>query len=277
MSEHPANNRASDWSVFRCTLIVIGTIGLALALWQVSSVLLLSFGAVLFAIVLRAAARPITHHSGLSDGPAVGIVVFLILCLFLGMAALFGSTISSQFFDLSTRISSSRRRVARTLGVKDLSQKIMDQLGSSSFSIFKDITNIALSVFNAAANALVLVIAGVFIALKPSLYRRGLLLLFPRTNRTRMDRTFGHIGGALENWLLGQLVSMTLVGVLTGIALSIIGLPSTFALALIAGLTEFIPLLGPILGGIAAVLVASAEGCSQVLWTLAAILAVQQI
>ena len=92
-----------------------------------------------------------------------------------------------------------------------------------------------------------------------------------------MDRTFGHIGGALENWLLGQLVSMTLVGVLTGIALSIIGLPSTFALALIAGLTEFIPLLGPILGGIPAVLVASGEGSSQVLWTLAAILAVQQI
>jgi predicted PurR-regulated permease PerM len=277
MSERLENRRVSDWSVFSRTLIVIGTIGLALALWQASSVLLLSFGAVLFAIVLRAAAKPIARHTWLSDGAAVGLVVFLILCLFLGIAALFGSTISSQFSDLSSQIPSSLGALEGQLGVKDLSRKISSQLGSGSLSIFQSISNIALSVFNAAANALVLVIAGVFIALKPSLYRRGLLLLFPKTNRARMDRTFGHIGGALERWLLGQLVSMTLVGILTGIALSIIGLPSTFALALIAGLTEFIPLLGPILGGIPAVLIASGEGFSQVLWTLAAILAVQQI
>ncbi len=230
MSERLENRRVSDWSVFRRTLIVIGTIGLALALWQASSVLLLSFGAVLFAIVLRAAARPIARHSWLSDGAAVGLVVFLILCLFLGIAALFGSTISSQFSDLSSQIPSSLGALEEQLGVKDLSRKISSQLGSGSLSIFQSISNIALSVFNAAANALVLVIAGVFIALKTSLYRRGMLLLFPKTNRARMDRTFGHIGGALERWLLGQLVSMTLVGT-----------PSTFALALIAGLTGLQP------------------------------------
>jgi predicted PurR-regulated permease PerM len=276
-SHHPRHESSWDWTVFRRTLIVIGTIGLALALWQTSNVLLLSFGAVLFAIVLRAAARPITRYTKLSDGPAVGLVLLLILCLFLGMAALFGSTISSQFSDLSTRLPGSLGALEEQLGVKDLSQKISSQLGSSSLSIFQSITNIALSVFNAAANALVLVIAGVFIALKPSLYRRGLLLLFPRSNRAQMERTFGHMGGALQHWLLGQLVSMTLVGVLTCIALSLIGLPSAFALGVIAGVTEFIPLLGPILGGIPAVLIASGEGFSQVLWTLAAILAVQQI
>ncbi len=269
--------RAFDWTIFRRTLIVIGTIALALAIWQTVNVFLLAFGAALFAIVLRAAARPISHHTGLSDGWAVGLTVFLILCLFLGMAALFGTTISSQFSDFSTRIPNSLGALDDQLGVKGLSQKITEQLGSSSFSIFKNFTTIALSVFNAAADALVLVIAGVFIALKPALYRRGFLLLFPKTNRERMNRTFEHIGNGLQQWLLGQLISMTLVGVLTAIALSIIGLPSTFALALIAGLTEFIPLLGPILGGIPAILVASGEGTSSVLWTLVAILAVQQI
>ncbi len=79
----------------------------------------------------------------------------------------------------------------------------MEQLGSSSFSKFKNITSVALSMFNAAADALVLVIARVFIALMPALFR-GWVLLFPKSNLSKVDNTFGHIGGALENWLLGS-------------------------------------------------------------------------
>jgi predicted PurR-regulated permease PerM len=270
-------DRRLDWMVLRWTLIVAGTTALALGVWQISGVLLLFFGAVLFAIVLRTAARPLSRHTRISEGFAVGLTVLLMLGLFAGIAALFGTTVSSEFRDLSSRIPSAIRLVEDQLGFKHLYDKLIDQLGSSSLSIFKNITSLVLTTFNAAANALVLLIAGVFIALKPSLYRRGLLLLFPQASRERIDKTFDHTASALEYWLLGQLVSMTLVGLLTGIALSIIGLPSTFALGLIAGLTEFIPLLGPILGGIPAIFVAAAEGPSQVLWTFVAILAVQQV
>jgi predicted PurR-regulated permease PerM len=272
-----ATPAASDWTVLRRTLIVIGTIALALALWQISNVVLIAFGAVLFAIILRAAARPMSRHTGISDGLAVGLTVFLILCLFLGLVAFFGATISTQFSELSARIPTSLGAIDERFGAKGLSEKITEQLGSSSFQIFQNITNIALSAFNAGAAALVLVVAGVFIALKPNLYQQGALLLLPKTSRARVEETLGHIGAGLQQWLLGQLLAMALVGALTAIAFSIIGLPSTFALALIAGLAEFIPLLGPVLGGIPALLIASGEGVSSVLWTLAALATVQQI
>jgi predicted PurR-regulated permease PerM len=87
-------SRVSDWTVFRRSFIIIGTISLTLALWHLANVVLLAFGAVLFAIVLRAAARPISHGTGMSDGLAVGLTALLILCLFLGLAALFGATLS---------------------------------------------------------------------------------------------------------------------------------------------------------------------------------------
>jgi predicted PurR-regulated permease PerM len=267
----------SDWTVLRRTLIVIGTIALALALWQIANVVLIAFGAVLFAIILRAAARPISRYTGMSDGLAVGLTVFLILCLVLGILAFFGATIGTQFSELSARIPTSLGAIDERFGVKGLSAKITEQLGSSSFHIFQNLTNIALSALNAGAAALVLVVAGVFIALKPNLYQQGALLLLPKTSRARVEETLSHIGAGLQQWLLGQLLAMALVGALTAIAFSIIGLPSTFALALIAGFAEFVPLLGPVLGGIPALLIASGEGVSAVLWTLGALVTVQQI
>lgn len=278
MPSVPTNSeQTSDWTVFRRTLIVIGTIGFALALWRISDVLLLAFAAVLFAILLRAAARPLALHTGLSDGLALGVTVFLIVCLFVGTVSLFGATISSQLSDLSSRLPSSVKVLEEQAGINNLFQQIWDQLGSSSFSIFQSLTNVVRSLVNAAADTLVLIIASIFIAVKPSLYRRGVLLLFPKAERRQLEKTFDHIANALEQWLFGQLISMVLVGILMAIALSIIGLPSPFALALIAGVAEFIPLLGPILGGILPLIVAFGEGSTTVLWTLVVIVVIQQI
>jgi predicted PurR-regulated permease PerM len=131
-----------------------------------------------------------SRHTGISDGLAVGLTVFLILCLVLGILAFFGATIGTQSSELSARIPTSLGAIDERFGVKGLSAEITEQLGSSSFHIFQNLTNIALSAFNAAA-ALVLVVAGVFIALKPNLYQQGALLLLPKTSRARFERALG--------------------------------------------------------------------------------------
>ena len=56
----------------------------------------------------------------------------------------------------------------------------------------------------------------------------------------------------LKLWLLGQLFAMVVTGVLTALALWLIGLPAAAGLGLIAGVLEFIPLLGPFLGAVPA-------------------------
>ena len=266
-----------DATVVRIMLIVIGSIALAAALWTISDVLLLAFGAIILAILLRAASAPLKRYLPVSDGAALAIAGLLLLLLLAGAGVIFGSQITAQLSELSTQIPGAVQRIEQTLGVQDLLPQLRDQLSSSASSIFRNLTNFAFTATAAAANAVLLAIAGVFFALKPRLYRDGFLLLFPRDKRGPIDKTLSHAGNALQQWLLGQLISMTLVGVLMGLGLWIVGLPSPFALGLIAGLVEFVPLLGPIVGGVVPLLLAFGQGGTTVLWTLLVILIVQQI
>jgi predicted PurR-regulated permease PerM len=70
---------------------------------------------------------------------------------------------------------------------------------------------------------------------------------------------------------------MTFVGVLAALGLWLIGLPSPFALGLIAGLLDFVPFVGPILGALPAVLIASTVDGATVLWTILLFTVIQQL
>ena len=81
----------------------------------------------------------------------------------------------------------------------------------------------------------------------------------------------------LKSWLAAQLISMTVVGVLTGIGLLLIGMPLAFILGIIAGLLAFIPNIGPVLAVAPALLLAFGEGPSMLLWVAAVYLSVQTL
>jgi predicted PurR-regulated permease PerM len=70
---------------------------------------------------------------------------------------------------------------------------------------------------------------------------------------------------------------MILIGVLSGLAAWIIGLPPAIALGLIAFAAEFVPYLGPIIAAVPAVLVAATIDTTAMLWTIAAYLIIHQI
>jgi predicted PurR-regulated permease PerM len=77
-----------------------------------------------------------------------------------------------------------------------------------------------------------------------AIYRRGLIKLFPPSQHERIEGALTAAGYSLKMWLLGQLVAMALIFVMVTSALWFIGVPSPIALGLIAGLAEFVPLVG---------------------------------
>ena len=117
----------------------------------------------------------------------------------------------------------------------------------------------------------------IYLAADPGLYQAGLLKLVPGPRRDLARVALGETARALRLWLLGQLVSMSVIGVLTGLGLAWVGLPSALALGLLAGLLAFVPLVGPIVSAIPALLLALADGAATVGWTLAVFVGVQQI
>jgi predicted PurR-regulated permease PerM len=133
------------------------------------------------------------------------------------------------------------------------------------------------AVLGGLADFVLVVIAGIYIAASPHTYRKGLVQLFPIGQHERAEGSLSAAGQALKLWLVGQMISMAGVGVLSSLAFWFIGLPSPFALGLIAGLADFIPFVGPIIGALPAVLLAFTVDGTTVLWTVLAVVAIQQI
>jgi len=100
---------------------------------------------------------------------------------------------------------------------------------------------------------LLILFTAIYIGAEPHLYYKGLLHLFPHEARRRADEVLAAIGVSLRKWLVAQLIMMAVIGVIDAIGLTLLGVKAALALGLIAGLLEFIPLLGPILSAIPAI------------------------
>lgn len=139
------------------------------------------------------------------------------------------------------------------------------------------IGNLLTSVFGALAYTLLVIAGGVYFAAQPQLYRSGILYLFPKRKRPLIGSALDDTGEAIKRWLLGTLFSMGLIGTLTGIGLWLLGVPSPVALGLLAGLLEFVPLIGPIAAAIPAILIAFTQSPELALWTLGLFIVIQQL
>jgi predicted PurR-regulated permease PerM len=101
--------------------------------------------------------------------------------------------------------------------------------------------------------------------------------LVPEERRGQLWSAFEASGTALKLWLKAQLLTMLLVGTVTGIGLWLIGVPSWFALALLAALLEFVPYVGPIAAAVPAILIAASVDPQTALLTIGLYILVQQL
>jgi predicted PurR-regulated permease PerM len=269
--------RPGDTDFLRRTLYLIGIAALVLLLWQIQDVLLLMFAAVLVAIVLRLLAAPIGKHLHLSGGWSLGLAA-LVLTSFIGLSFyLFGSEVIGQSQELARILPDAWNTFKDRFGLAALGQEVAQQANNPQPAL---LFNVAGWVFSAGAfviNLVLVVVGGLYIAAAPDTYYKGLLLLFPDSRRPLAEDTLDTSGNALRLWLVGQLAAMVLVGTLTTIGLLLIGIPAPLALGLLAGLAEFVPLVGPIAAAIPALLLAVGGGIETMLWTAGLYLFVQQV
>jgi predicted PurR-regulated permease PerM len=267
----------SDWVFFRRVLIVAAVLALAALIWQLSQALLLFFGAVLVGILLDGAASFFTRHTPVSRGPALALTIALVVIVLGGVIALFGPHISAQITDLTQRLPGAIDSFEQRFQLGDVSGKLVEQVQSNSGSLLFQITSMAAFILSVAGNTVLVLVAGGFLAAQPELYRRGALKLVPPEQRQIVGETLDDAGAALKQWLLGQFLSMAIVGTLTGLGLWLVGVPAPLALGLVAATAEFIPIIGPIVGAVPALLLAASMTPATVAWTIGVFVVVQQL
>ena len=101
--------------------------------------------------------------------------------------------------------------------------------------------------------------------------------LFPRGNRPRVKDAARKISTKVSAWLNGQLILAGTIGASAAVGLYLLGVPYFYVLALIAGFGEMIPVIGPILSAIPAVLVALSVSPKTALFVLIFFVVQQQI
>jgi len=106
----------------------------------------------------------------------------------------------------------------------------------------------------AVLGGIVLVIfLAIYLAINPSVYRRGFIHLVPERARARTDAVLTAIGVTLRRWLVTQLIAMIAIGAVTTVVLMALKVRAAVPLGILAGLLEFVPTLGPILSSLPAI------------------------
>jgi predicted PurR-regulated permease PerM len=267
-----------DWTYLRRLLITAVVVALAYVAWRISGILLLLFAAILVATLLTGLSEALATRTSISLHWALAIVVAGLAVLLGGFFTFFGTQLAAQVVEVWSRVPEALDAAGKRFDITDASGRLTDAFSSTSGGqLASRAASMGYTLVGVLADLVLMIVTAIYLAADPNLYRRGLVKLFPPSQHERVTDALSATAAALRLWFLGQLVSMVLVGILCAIAFSLIGVPMPIGLGVIAGITNFVPLVGPIVGAIPAILFAFTEGTATVLWTIAAILVIQQV
>ena len=268
-AEHALRAQLLPWSIRGAGLalgagLVIGLFELAVA---ASRVLLLVFVAVLLASALEPFVGWIRAHVSLGRGATVLVVYAAFFGVVLGLALVVVPTAYTQAEHTIARLPpffAEAHRWAASLRPSGLGRSLTALIDAAEATLIPRtaanpdvIVQIGLTVAEAAVSVATLLTIVFLWLVEHARIQRYVLAFVTVERRAGAREAWNEVEARLGMWVRGQLTLMLAMGVATGIAYGLLGVPAAIVLALIAGLTEVIPIVGPLLGAVPAILVAA--------------------
>ncbi|MFM7677049.1 MAG: AI-2E family transporter [Synechococcus sp.] len=270
-----------------------------LLLWSLREALVLVFAAVVLAMALCTLVGRIRQLLGCARPLALLLSLLLLVVLVLVVGTVVIPPFVDQFAELLQKIPAAGRELlqlvrqaissastmlyGRSDGALGWLQQGLQQANPAN-GLAGSLSGGALRIVGLAGNVgtgllqtLFVVAVALMIASQPTAYREVLLLLVPSFYRRRFRVVLTHCGDALSGWMSGVLISSTCVGLLALIGLSLLGVKLAAANALLAGLLNIIPNVGPTLGTLFPLSVALLESPWKALAVLGLYVAIQNL
>jgi len=231
---------------------------LLLFVYSVAEVLLLLFIAVLFALYLGAAADYLERRFRLPRWAGLPIGLLLSLLFITAVGLLIIPPVMEQTHELisamPTLLSQWEDRLFTFLGKYPLLGQMMppppatggyfDTVLERTGLYFAGLFPYVFSGLHILIDVISVLVMGIYLALRPAMYREGLVALVPSMHRSLARDILAELGTTLRGWIVGQMLAMVFLGLLTWIGLVLLKVPYALAFAVFTGVVVVVPFFG---------------------------------
>ncbi len=294
MALHPPPMQPYDWTFRRVVGATLVLISVILSFW-----LLYRFNQVVFilfiAIVIGTVIRPVVtwlHRRGLPRIAGVILVYFLLLTIIIGFALLLFPLIVEQGTTIAVAVpgyyqslrewmvDSPNQLIVRlseflpeTLTGLEPIQQTGQQMLASAGQALGYVASAAKVIFI----AIVILVLAFYWTLDGPRTIQSFLLLVSHDQRESISELISAMESKVGFYIAGQGILCLVIGIMALLAYLLIGLPNALVLALMAGVLEAVPMIGPLLGAIPAALVALSIAPDKLVWVIVATVVIQQL
>ena len=247
--------------VFFAVLII----GLVAAAAYAIDLILLVFAGILLGVLLRGAGTWIETHSTLSIRWSMVIALIVFAVVFFGSLSMFGVQIANQADQLVAAVTQAYGELQTKLQQYRITDLLMP--GTAGAAIAAP-AKAASGLLRVVASFVLILFLGLYLSTKPELYTELFLSFFNGRLRGRIAKLLDAIVSALRWWMVGQFISMGIVGVIATTGLLAIGAPMPVSLGVLAGLLTFVPYVGAVVSATPAILLAFTKGTHMVLYVV---------
>jgi len=220
------------------------------------NVLLMIFAGSLISIFFHGLADLVERKTKWKRAVSMTVGVLFTFLLIGSMFYLMGAKISQQASEMSKEIPGLVDTAESKLRESTMGRKILYYFaGNNSQKLMNSFQQIFRTSFGVVGDLYIILFIGLFFTVNPSMYKEGIVKLMPRPAKQGARRVMNRISGTLKGWLKGAMLAMFIIAIFTFIGLKIVDLPMALALAVMAGLLNFIPNFGPLIAMIPAVLI----------------------
>lgn len=250
-----------------------------LLVWALAHPIMLIIGGIVFAALLDGGTKLLGRALPWSRGWLLLIVVTLFIVALIGIFLFAGFEIADQAGELRKTLSAQSALLLSWLQSLGIAPENIDMAGfvRQLFGSVGSLTSALGSALGGIATLFLIMVIGLFIAMEPNLYDRGVQWMLPRDARAEFRVTSARMAKTLQRLLAGRLLAMVFEGFLTWLLLTLAGVPMALLLGIIAGLLAFIPNIGAFITGVLMVAVGLSASPSHALYAFFIYIVVQTI
>lgn len=287
MIPQKSESKPQTISISTSTLLKILAIAAGLwFLWFTREIVIMVLIAILFAALIDPFADWFAKRK-VPRALAVLIVYLLIVALVLLIGFWFVPIIGGQFVQLFESISSSDGFLFQSLdrvqsftaqyglqeNVRSALQGLQNSISSSIASIFTTVRG----VFGGIAALFVILVLTFYMVVEEAAARRLFKNLAPEEYQPFLSQLFARMQNKVGAWLRAQMLLGLIIGAAVYIGLSLLGVHYALLLAILAGVLEFVPYIGPVMSIVPAIIISAAQSPMLAVFVLVLYLVIQQI